>query len=98
MILFRQIGVLVAMEDHVDLARFQRIQFCFLAVIADQLEFQFLIAQTICCKLNIVRDYPGKLPGAGSKVLTPLSLARKPILIAPCFLSHAFSSPVRMGV
>ena len=66
-ILFRQIGVLVEMEDHVDLARFQRIQFCFLAVIADQLEFQFLIAQTICCKLNIVRDYPGKLPGGRVK-------------------------------
>ena len=36
-------------------------------VIADQLEFQFLIAQTICCKLNIVRDYPGKLPGGRVK-------------------------------
>ena len=66
-ILFRQIGVLVAMEDHVDLARFQRIQFCFLAVIADQLEFQFLIAQTICCKQNIIRDCPGKLPGGRVK-------------------------------
>ena len=55
------------MEDHVDLAGSQRIQFRFLAVIADQLEFQFLIAQTICCKLNIVRDYPGKLPGGRVK-------------------------------
>ena len=62
-ILFCQIGALVEMEDHVDLAGSQRIQFRFLAVIADDLEFQLLISQTISCKLNIVRDYPGKLPG-----------------------------------
>ena len=62
-IFFRQIGTLVEMEDHVDLARFQRIQFRFLAVIADDLEFQILISKTTCCKLNIVCDRPGKLPG-----------------------------------
>ena len=93
-ILFRQIGVLVAMEDHVDLARFQRIQFCFLAVIADQLEFQFLIAQTICCKLNIVRDYPGKLPGgrvkgadaavARQKAHPDRTVLSEPRLFLPC--------------
>ena len=50
------------MENHVDLARFQRIEFRFFAVITDHLEFQFLIAQTIFGKLNIVGDCPGNLP------------------------------------
>ena len=61
-VLFRQIGTLVEMENHVDFARFQRIEFRFFAVITDHLEFQFLIAQTIFGKLNIVGDCPGNLP------------------------------------
>ena len=62
-ILFRQIGTLVEMENHVDLAQFQRIEFRFFAVITDHLEFQFLISQTILGKLNIVRDGSGDFPG-----------------------------------